>query len=138
MDMPPFHRRTCAIDLMKEPLQRTPVVMDLYTVASLDDMVGMKVAALHGRGLPRDLIDVCSTRDLYGFADLERLGALFEDGFCLQNLAFRLETGLTMDNPIFMDYGLNVEQVQQLRRFALDRYTDLSLRLAEADIAPDP
>jgi hypothetical protein len=50
---------------------------------------------------------------------------------------FRLETGLSLDDPVFMDYGLNADDVQQVRRFALDWYSDLCLRLAEGDIDSD-
>ncbi|GII27034.1 hypothetical protein [Planotetraspora mira] len=50
---------------------------------------------------------------------------------------FRLETGLSLDDPVFTDYGLNADDVQQVRRFALDWYSDLCLRLAEGDIDSD-
>lgn len=34
---------------MRKPLQRPPSTIEIYPVASLDDMAGMKVAAIHGR-----------------------------------------------------------------------------------------
>nr|WP_062341416.1 nucleotidyl transferase AbiEii/AbiGii toxin family protein [Herbidospora sakaeratensis] len=131
----PVTEQTCAVDLMKEPLQRAPVRKHDLPVASLDDMVGMKVAALHGRSVARDLIDVASVREFYSFGELERLGSLFEDRFSLVNLVERLETATYLDDQIFAQYDLSDEHLATIRQFALDWYNDLSLRLAQHEIA---
>jgi predicted nucleotidyltransferase component of viral defense system len=80
----PLTGQSCAVDLMKMPLQQPSTMVEVYPVASVDDIAGMKVAALHGRSVPRDLIDLWSVADGYGFPDLERLGFLFEVGFRLE------------------------------------------------------
>lgn len=130
--------QSCAVDLMKKPLQRPPVRMEIGPVASLDDLAGMKVAALHGRSVPRDLVDLAALSDHYRFLELERMGARFEDDFQLETLAFQLEAGTAFDDRAFADYALRPEQVRNLRRFVLAWYEDLSLRLTEAsDPMPD-
>ncbi|WP_062349492.1 nucleotidyl transferase AbiEii/AbiGii toxin family protein [Herbidospora yilanensis] len=126
----PITEQTCAVDLMKEPLQKEPVRKHDLPVASLDDMVGMKVAALHGRSVARDLIDVASVREFYSFGQLERLGAVFEDRFSLTHLVERLETATYLDDQIFAQYDLSDDHLAEIRQFALDWYKDLSLRLA--------
>ncbi|GAA3846444.1 hypothetical protein GCM10022226_82520 [Sphaerisporangium flaviroseum] len=133
----PVTEQTAAVDLMKEPLQRPAVDMEICPVAGIDDVVGMKVGALCGRALPRDFIDVVSVADRYGFPDLERLGALFEEGFSLENLAFKLESGLTLDDALFAQYGLGEEEIFRVKSFILSWYEDVSLRLAETDVDPD-
>jgi len=129
----PVTGQWCAVDLMKMPLQRPPTVLDALPVASLDDMVGMKVAALHGRSVPRDLIDVFSVADLYGHRELERLGALFDEEFQLEQLLFQLDAGMAFDDDAFAEYGLNQDEMLRLRRFLLAWYDDLAMRLAEEE-----
>ncbi|WP_214106017.1 nucleotidyl transferase AbiEii/AbiGii toxin family protein [Acrocarpospora catenulata] len=131
----PVTEQSCPVNLLKEPLQRPPVIIDDHPVADLDDIVGMKVGAVLNRALPRDLIDVAAVSEWYAFPDLERLGALFEDGFNPQELAFKLETAQIYDDEAYAEYGLDKEQATKVRRFALLWYEDLSMRLAEeADI----
>jgi predicted nucleotidyltransferase component of viral defense system len=129
--------QSCAVDLMKKPLQRPPVVMDVYHVASLDDLVGMKVAALHGRSVPRDAVDLSAVADLFGFAELERLGSVFDDEFSLETLRFQLDAGIAFDDAVFEGYGLTSEEILRLRRFLVTWSEDLSMRLAEeAHLSP--
>lgn len=116
---------------MKKPLQRPPTRVELYPVASLDDMVGMKVAALHGRSVPRDLVDLAAVADMYAFAELERLGALFDEEFQLETLRYQLDTAIAFDDYAFAQYGLDQERLRQLRRFLLAWSEDLAMRLAE-------
>jgi hypothetical protein len=127
----PLTGQSCAVDLMKKPLQRPPVVMEIYPVASLDDIVGMKVAALHGRSVPRDLIDLHSVADRYGFIELERLGSRFDDEFSLETLRFQLDAGIAFADAAYEPYGLGHEEVSRLRRFLIAWSEDLSLRLIE-------
>jgi predicted nucleotidyltransferase component of viral defense system len=124
---------SCAVDLMKMPLQHPPVLMEICPVANLDDLIGMKVAALHGRSEPRDLIDVFSVAERYGFIELERLGSLFDEDFTPEGLILRLQTGVVIDDAEFIAYGLDEEDVTRLRRFLLAWCDDLAMRLAERD-----
>lgn len=131
----PVTEQSCPVNLLKEPLQRPPVSIDDHPVAALDDIVGMKVGAVLNRALPRDLIDVAAVSEWYTFPDLEHLGALFEEGFNPQELAFKLETAQIYDDEAYAEYGLDKERATKVRRFALLWYEDLSMRLAEeADI----
>ncbi|WP_285588035.1 nucleotidyl transferase AbiEii/AbiGii toxin family protein [Herbidospora sp. NBRC 101105] len=131
----PVTEQSMAVDLMKEPLQKAPVHKHDIPVASLEDMVGMKVAALNGRNVPRDLIDVASVREFYSFTTLERLGSVFDDDFNLIRLVDRLETAIETDERVFRQYGLSHDRIECIRQFALDWYNDLSLRLAGDEIA---
>lgn len=123
--------QSCAVDLMKLPLQRPPVILEIGPVASVDDMIGMKVGAVHGRGLPRDLIDVASVADRYSFVELERLGRLLDQELRREQLAYNLEQAMSLEEERFTAYGLDREAVQRLRQFMLAWYDDLSMRLAE-------
>lgn len=123
-----------AVDLMKMPLQRAPVRRHDIPVADLDDMAGMKVAALNGRNVPRDLIDVAAVKDIYSFTTLERLGSLFDDDFDLIRLVDRLETAVETDARVFGHYKLTDDHIESIRQFALDWYKDLALRLARDEI----
>ncbi|WP_157518456.1 hypothetical protein [Herbidospora mongoliensis] len=130
----PLLGRLVITDPMKLPLQKAPVRRHDIPVASLDDMVGMKVAALNGRNVSRDLIDVASVRDFYSFTTLERLGSLFDDDFNLIRLVDRLETAVETDARVFGHYNLTDDHIESIRQFALDWYKDLSLRLAGEEL----
>lgn len=124
--------QSCAVDLMKLPLQRPPITIEIWPVADLDDLVGMKVSAAQGRGLPRDLIDIASVADHYSFIELERLGRLFDEEFRLEGLVARIELGMSLDEAHFRAYGLDEAAIHRVRRFLLAWYESLSMRLAEA------
>lgn len=47
----------------------------------------------------------------------------------MENLAFKLESGLTMDDTLFGQYGLTEEEVTFVQSFILRWYEDVSLRL---------
>lgn len=128
----PTTGQVCAVDVMKKPLQRPPSMIDIYPVANLDDLVGMKVAALHGRSEPRDLIDVASVAEHYSYIELERLGSLFDEELTREGMVLRLEGGLAFADDVFREYGLDEAMIQRLRRFLLTWCEDLSMRLAEA------
>lgn len=128
----------CEVDLTLEALQNRPVFLDLCPVIGLDDAVGLKVRALHGRGLPRDFIDVASVSELYGFRRLEYLGALHDDEWRLEDLLQRLEAVDFLAEEAFAAYGLDEEQIRRVRRFAYAWVEDIKLRRVEdGDIAYD-
>lgn len=129
----PSTGESCAVDLMKKPLQRPPVVMEIYPVASLDDIAGMKVAAMHGRNVPRDLIDLFAISDRYSFTDLERLGSRFDEEFRRDILKFQLDAGIAFADAAYEPYGLDHEEVSRLRRFLIAWCDDLSMRLIEEE-----
>ncbi|GAA0429283.1 hypothetical protein Acor_40070 [Acrocarpospora corrugata] len=134
---PVVPEQSCPVNLLKAPLQRPPALIDDRPVADLDDVAGMKVGAVLNRALPRDLIDATALSDRYSLDELERLGAHFEDNFTPQALAFELETALVYDEEAYAQYGLSPEEIARVKRFALNWYEDLSMRIAEeAEIDP--
>ena len=48
----------CELDILRESFSRPPETTPYGSVLALDDVIGTKVRALAGRGLPRDLIDI--------------------------------------------------------------------------------
>jgi Nucleotidyl transferase AbiEii toxin, Type IV TA system len=123
--------RTCEVDLLKEPIG-LPVSLEVGPVLALDDAVGMKVAALHDRATHRDFIDVhaAGTRAGYAFTDLERLGAAHKPGFSAEELADRLAAVELRADQRFLDYGLTMEQIDELRRWTAAWVEDIRHRLA--------
>lgn len=124
-------RQSCELDLLKEALQRPPVLLDLIPVVGLDDAVGMKVRALHGRSVPRDLIDVAALAQQYGFRDLERLGAIHDEDFSIHELAMRLQATELLADELFEAYGLDAAAIAQVRRFAFEWLEDIKQRRVE-------
>ncbi|WP_020121232.1 nucleotidyl transferase AbiEii/AbiGii toxin family protein [Streptomyces canus] len=127
----PDSREACEVDLLKEALARQPVVMDVGPVVDLEDLVVMKVRALGDRGLPRDVIDVHATCRYYSVIELEQLGARDESEFDLVELRDRLESVVWVSDEEFAAYGLSPDEIAELRQWALDRESDLGLRILE-------
>jgi hypothetical protein len=103
------------------------------------DLAVMSVRALGDRGLPADVIDVYATRRHYSAVELEQLG-LRADGadFDLFHLRDRLESVVWVSDEEFAAHGLDVDEIAELRRWALEWESDLGLRLAEEyDDEPD-
>ncbi len=131
--------QTCEVDLMWEALQDQPAFLDLCPAVGVDDAVGLKVRALHGRGLPRDFIDVASVSELYGFRRLEQLGAAHADEWRLEDLLQRLEAVDLLSEEAFTAYGLDEDRIRAVRRFAYAWAEDIGLRRVEdGDIEYDP
>jgi len=127
----PVTQHECELDLLKEALQQRPVLLDLIPVVALDDAVGLKVRALYGRSVPRDLIDVAAAGQHYGFRDLERLGALHEEEFSTGELAIRLQATELLADEMFEAYGMDAEAIARVRQFAFDWLEDIKLRRVE-------
>jgi hypothetical protein len=54
----PATGKQCELDILKEVFNQPPAVTPYGPVLALYDVIGTKVRALAGRGLPRDLIDI--------------------------------------------------------------------------------
>ncbi|MGH3711852.1 MAG: nucleotidyl transferase AbiEii/AbiGii toxin family protein [Micromonosporaceae bacterium] len=131
----PLTGQSVPLDLMKEALQQHPLYLELCPVVGLDDAVGLKVRAIHGRSMARDLIDVASVADQYSFRELERLGRIHDEDFSVIELAGRLEAVYLIDDEDFTDYGLSEAEIATVRRFALDWLEDIKhRRVADGDI----
>ncbi|MFE3450618.1 hypothetical protein ACFXJ8_16965 [Nonomuraea sp. NPDC059194] len=129
---------SCAVSLLKEPLRDRPLTLEPYQVVGQDDAVGLKVRALHVRGLPRDFIDVAAAAERYSFRELERLGAAYEEDWLLDDLIQRLESVDLLADEAFMAYGVDEERLHEIRRFAYAWVEEIKLRRADdGDIERD-
>ncbi|MGI8329020.1 nucleotidyl transferase AbiEii/AbiGii toxin family protein [Actinomadura scrupuli] len=127
----PSTGESCEIDLMKTTLRVSPIVVNSCPVVGFDDAVGLKMRAVHDRGIARDLIDAASLAGEYGFERLEWLGRSHERDFSLERLASRLEAAEIRDDAEFEQYGLDHEEIQRIKRFAAEWAQDINLRLLE-------
>lgn len=82
-------------------------------VLPLDAVIGTKVRALAGRGLPRDLIDIHAASKLRSNGELEALGQHYarDDEFSLIGLADRLEGTEWYDDQAFAEYGISAADI---------------------------
>ncbi|GAA2596059.1 hypothetical protein GCM10010435_89000 [Winogradskya consettensis] len=98
-----------------------PVSLDIGPVLHPDDAVGNKMAALYGRALPRDFLDIEAvllsgkhTRD-----DLLRLAEAADSGFDRQMFAAALGALQQISDAAFAAYGVEQVAVGVMReRFA--------------------
>ncbi|MFD0890268.1 hypothetical protein ACFQ08_37480, partial [Streptosporangium algeriense] len=120
-----------------------PVTAGDVSVVSPDDAVGLKVRALHERGLARDIAAVADIAHLYGFRELERLAGRHTEDFSLAELVMRLEFAESIADEDFEAHGAGEERIGEIRRFATAWVEDIGLRRAEEgdaeyDDVPEP
>jgi hypothetical protein len=110
----------CELDILREVFNQPPVVTPHGPVLALYDVIGTKVRALAGRGLPRDLIDIHAASQLCSNIELESLGRrhAWDEQFSLSELRARLEGAEWYDDQAFAEYGLSAEKITNLRRWA--------------------
>lgn len=130
----PLTGEACEVDLMKAVLRVTPIVVDSCPVLGFDDAIGLKMRAVHDRGIARDLIDAAALAGEYTFERLEWLCRSHEPDFSLHRLASRLEAAEFIDDREFEDYGLSPDEVRRVKRFAAEWAQDIHLRLMEEDL----
>ena len=107
-------------------------------VVTIDDAIGLKVRALHDRALHRDFIDVhAAARSGFSPGDLERFGRRHTPHFVLSELADRLASIDDRDDRTFVDYGLDDQQIRELRAWAIEWEGDIRLRMSsDAETRP--
>jgi predicted nucleotidyltransferase component of viral defense system len=129
----------CELDILRESFSRPPETTPYGPVLALDDVIGTKVRALAGRGLPRDLIDIHAASRLRTTAQLEALGRrhAWEDEFSLEDLKFRLDGADWYDDQAFAEYGLSDQEISDLRRWAQAWSDDLNRRLYTETLVDD-
>ena len=131
MTTDPGSGEQCELDILRESFSRPPETTPYGPVLALDDVIGTKVRALAGRGLPRDLIDIHAASRLRTITELEALGRrhAWEEEFSLEDLKFRLDGADWYDDEAFAEYGLTDERISDLRRWAQSWSDDLNRRL---------
>jgi hypothetical protein len=102
-------------------------------------VIGTKVRALAGRGLPRDLIDIHAASGLRSNVELEALGRRHarEGDFSLEDLKARLDGAEWYDDQAFTEYGLSAGDITGLRRWAQAWSDDIGRRLFEMVLEED-
>lgn len=137
MTTDPVSGEQCELDILRESFSRPPETTPYGPVLALDDVIGTKVRALAGRGLPRDLIDIHAASRLRTARELESLGRrhAWDDEFSLEDLKFRLDGADWYDDQAFAEYGLTEQVIADLRRWAQAWSDDINRRLyAEAAV----
>jgi hypothetical protein len=128
----PVSGARCEVGVHKEVLWRPPVRTRLGPALSLEDLVGTRVRALAGRGLPGDLVDVHAAAGRWSRPELEELGRRHAPGtFDLADLQARLTGTDWFDDARFGAYGLDERAVAALRRWAQEWADDIAERLVE-------
>jgi hypothetical protein len=98
-----------------------PVTLDIGPVLHADDAVANKMAALYGRALPRDFLDVDAilASGRYSRERLLELAAAADDGFDRYMFADALGALTQITDAAFTEYGVSPEDITGLRhRFA--------------------
>lgn len=121
----------CELDVLREVFNQPPEVTAYGPVLALYDVIGTKVRALAGRGLPRDLIDIHAASQLCPNIELESLGRrhAWDEEFSLSELKARLDGAEWYDDQAFAEYGLSAEQITDLRRWAQTWADDILRRI---------
>ncbi|MFJ4633667.1 nucleotidyl transferase AbiEii/AbiGii toxin family protein [Streptomyces sp. NPDC088847] len=124
----------CEVDVLKEAFWAPPAQTPYGPVLSLDDVIGTKVRALADRGAVRDLIDVQAASRHRSIADLEALGhRRAYDEFSLADLRDRLTGADWYEDEDYAAYGLNAQQIAELKAWALEWAQDLGSRIHDEE-----
>ena len=126
---------SCEVDLLKEAIG-PPARLAIGPVLAFDDAVGLKMRALHDRAAHRDYIDVRAAHERLSWNELEQLAARHTAGFSLEELADRLGGVEEREERVFLSYGLDGVQVDELRAWALRWEADIRRRLANGEVGP--
>ena len=109
------------VELAADIRSQAPVTMSIGPVVHVDDVAGGKMEALFTRAEARDFIDIDAMVISGGFTrtKLQELAASRDAGFDLRVLADMLAVIDFYPDAEFSGYGLQYEQIQQMRvRFA--------------------
>lgn len=124
------------LDILKEAFDPPPDTTPYGPVLPLDAVIGTKVRALAGRGLPRDLIDIHAASKIRSNIELEALGQRYarDDEFSLTGLADRLDGTEWYDDQAFAEYGISADDIASLRRWAQTWSDDIRRRIYQASV----
>jgi hypothetical protein len=106
-----------------------PVMLEIGPVLHADDAVANKMAALYGRALPRDFLDIDAVlaSGRYTRERLLELAVAADPGFDLNMFASALGVLAQVTDAAFAEYGVSAEDLDALRhRFAAWRISLLA------------
>jgi len=103
------------IDVARDWRQHPPVTMQIGPVLHIEDAVASKVAAMVGRGLPRDYIDVAAALSRYDRNDLLRLAFYRDPGLRVLDVADCMQLLDRLPDAPFTDYLLTDDDVRRVR-----------------------
>jgi hypothetical protein len=122
------------LDVLKEPLNHAPILMDFGPVIALPDAVALKMGALHDRGLPRDLLDVYGAAAHFSGPELISLcRTALDDEFNLETLRDQLSFAAAHSDEAFARYGCAPAETADVKAWAQDWATEIGLDMAEAE-----
>jgi predicted nucleotidyltransferase component of viral defense system len=124
----------CEVDLLKEAIG-PPVQLSIGPVLALPDAVGLKLRALHDRAAHRDFIDAHAASSEYSTGEMERLAAQHTEEFSFEELADRLGGFDALDEDAFLFYGLEQQQIEEIRQWAHRWESDIRSRLAAGEVS---
>ena len=95
-----------------------PVMLEIGPVLHADDAVANKIAALYGRALARDFLDVDAilASGRYTPERLLELAAAADTGFDRQLFASALGALTQITDAAFLEYGVTAEDIGAMRR----------------------
>jgi hypothetical protein len=124
---------TYRVDVLKEPLNHPVVWMEFGPVIALADAVALKMGALHDRALPRDVLDAHSASSYFTRAELiAACRTALDEDFSLETLRDQLAFASTYPDEAFSRYGARPELITEVKAWALDWSTEISLDMAES------
>lgn len=103
------------IDVARDWRQHPPVTMAIGPVLHIEDAVASKVAAMVGRGLPRDYIDVAGALSRYSRNDLLGLAFHRDPGLRVVDVADCMRLLDRLPDAPFADYLLTDDDIQRVR-----------------------
>lgn len=104
------------VDVARDWRQHPPVQLAVGPVLHLDDAVASKVAAMIGRGLPRDYLDVFAAGQRFDRERLLLLAFQRDPGLRVLDVALAMRQLDRLPDEPFIDYGITPAQVEQARR----------------------
>jgi hypothetical protein len=105
------------VELAADWRAHSPVLMDIGPVLHPDDAVGNKMAALYGRAVACDFLDVYAVLDSgrYKRDDLLRLAEAADAGFDRAMFAHALGAADQISDTAFAVYGVDARTILALR-----------------------